>query len=237
MPRFVRLPIAFAILAFCASPVRADGVFAMSWDDCTGPLTRALAPGSVAALHASVVGQSEPHKGYRIRLMIATRCPGAIEDPLIPPDAWRFDAGGCQGPKRLTVDPLPSPAIAKACPPFSETATPVAITTVEYGPATNSSVEVTLSVSYAEGVYPVDPGQRLHLARFEFDQSIGVFGATVPGTCGGLEVPMCVTVTELAWLAWDFTPVPWEVGVRSLTISQHTPARASTWGNLKNLYR
>jgi hypothetical protein len=104
------LLLVLAAAAAAPGPATAVGTVDLSWNACSPvvPTLERGAPGPVT-LFASVVGQDQAHKSYQVRLYIDAY-------PLAFPDAWRFDAAGCQGSSFIEIRHLPPAAVAKACP-------------------------------------------------------------------------------------------------------------------------
>jgi len=236
-----RIALLLAGVVCLAAPARAAGTFDLSWDGCTGPIVKTITPGSVNTVYATLSGQSEGMLGYTIRLAISTNCPclTSCNQPTQPPDAWRFDAGGCQGSisdSLVFIDRNPEVALSKTCPAFAPNYLPTyQVTEVEY----EFFPRLVLGVAYgSEGVASADPNLRYTLGRFVIDQSFGVTGAGTPGTCGGLESPICIWRLEGTWfpIAGN-APLAWNAGVSYLRTSDPSPARATTWGAIKNQYR
>jgi len=237
-----RIALVLAGVVSLAAPAHAEGTFDLSWDGCTGPITKSIVPGSVSTVYATVSGQSAGHNAYGVTLAISINCPSALLDPLTPPDAWRFDAAGCQGSisnSLLLIDRNPESALSKTCPTFNQHAEgTLQIAKVQYDPFVNNvGVELILAVSYGPGVASSDPNTRYTLGRFVIDQSHGVTGAGTPGTCGGLEIPVCIWTRDQGWNALSGTWSTWTPGVTSLRTTSATPARATTWGEIRNQYR
>ena len=219
----------------------AQGVIVLGWDTCAGPIDKSAFPGSVLSMYISVTGQTQLHKAYDVR--VGFRQPPALRD------AWRFDAAGCQGSSRLSIEHVPPAAIAKTCPAFMQNSTPsLQITGCLFDASTGRGLAV-IANSYPSGVSSVNPQLRYFLGRFSFDQGIGAVGASDPGvSCGGIEVPLCIVVSSATWLTLENIEIPWAVGQEYLTtnapggfngcpIFEGTPARATTWGAIRHQYR
>src|SRR5262245_23303019 len=110
------LVLSFACIGLTAPVRRAEaavGTVDLSWSACS-PVVASLsrgAPGPIS-MYASVVGHDEPHTGYSFTVYVVPTPGSAV------PDAWRFDAAGCQGTDRVELHYFPMGAISKACPAF-----------------------------------------------------------------------------------------------------------------------
>jgi len=171
---------------FLPGVARSAPVIDMSWNACS-PIQhdRVLPAGETASdLYVIASGVDGTHTGYQFKMVLGTKpfC-GALETP----DAWRFDAAGCQGPSFFTGT---SKSTSKTCPAFSGPNAPgVEIVDLSYNPF-DTQTTVTVAVAYASQV--ADPNQTYQLAHLHFDHTYAVSGAGTPGqTCGGFEKPMC----------------------------------------------
>lgn len=233
--RTLRLASAFLLLAATASLSFAAGAVSMNWDSCTGPIVKSIPPGSVAGLYVSVFGQAQSHKAYDVRVMVSQS--GGLRD------AWRFDAPGCQGSSRISIDQQ-SLVPSKTCPIFMQTSAPsLQIKDYSYDALTGRARGV-LANSYPNGVATVNPATRFFLARFNFDHTFSIQGASEPGiTCGGLELPMCAFFAQASWLTLDGIEIQWAISQEFVfandpnSLGCFTPARSTTWGSIKSQYR
>jgi hypothetical protein len=188
----------------------------------------------------SVIAQAEPHKGYQFRLSVAD-ANGAL------PDAWRFDAGGCQPPGMITIDVLVPAGTTKACPSFqgataSTQVKSFTLATPDLGLPAATGV-VLLRNSYPFGWTSLAT-QRYYVGAVIFDHlhsNTGVDGD--PETCDGLERGMCLRLLPASsyYVRMDGVQVPFEIDNAFVTANGGTcgavPAAASTWGQIKGQYR
>jgi hypothetical protein len=237
-----------ALIGIAARPATAaDGTIDLSWNACS-PIVRNISttePGQYS-IYASVHGIDQPHQGYEVALVY-----GDAQE--LAPDAWRFDPTGCQGSTRVTIQGGLAPAtVAKACPAFTGLLSYASVEDVRMFPPTDpawgfgipeTNMRAELFLGYPPGVTSVDPNQRYFLARFLFDHTYSVTGATEPGVnCGGFEQEMHFRLLrgnyvdtgtgERHEFARDLALGSWSLGFNNTT-----PARATTWGSLKNQYR
>jgi len=233
------------LLVVTAGAARADGIISMSWNACTGPINVNPTGGGVLDAYVSVLGQSQTAQSYQVwaygRTPLATL-----------PDAWRFDAGGCEGPGLFTLSHLAPAAVAKTCPSFQGTLPSLQIKDYAFDPATNR-VRIVLANAYPNNGLgnpaATNPAQRYFLANDHFDLTFAVAGPSDPaaGTCGGLSAPMCLWMTTTSWLDTNGTKFPWTHGIDFLTVNDpgngqacpfgFDPARPRTWGSIKGQYR
>src|SRR5207237_4823226 len=92
----------------------ANGTVDINWDSCTGPVDKTTAVGAPYELFISEIGLDQVHIAYEVRFVYGN------ESQAVP-DAWRFDADGCEG-GLLIIN-----ALSKSCPPFAQTANGSAI--------------------------------------------------------------------------------------------------------------
>jgi hypothetical protein len=228
--------VAFASLA--ASHVRAQTID-LSWNGCS-PIVADVVPAAGATLtaYASVTGQSQPHKAYEVWWVV-----GDVENRI--PDAWRFDAGGCNAGS-YTFTTQPSAALAKSCPPLVPAATQQFTAPLYQLAPAGLGFATTLGngfliVAYPTGSTATNPAQRYHAARFTLDFTSAVTG---PGNgssaCGGLERPLTLRLVpgRSSWLDLNDVEYDWALGNSTLDVNGGTNATAArTWGQIKGQYR
>jgi hypothetical protein len=234
----------------------ANGVISLNWGTgCETPVITNLVPTSAPqSLFVSEIGNDQTHRAYQIRFFIADATHHV-------PDAWRFDAEGCQSAlgSLLTINHTPVGVVSKTCPPFQSWLVS-SIQIKDYSflyPGTaypKTQIRGVLASTYPQGTTS-NPAQRYFLAEFRFDHSWSTAGPSTPGTsCGGFETPMCILL--LTGEPWDhgaegtssylrmsdgvelpFDPGQTWVTVNGLTGCPRVPAAPSTWGQVKNAYR
>jgi hypothetical protein len=239
------LALSILLLGVVANGAVADPVVDLSWNGCAGPIDRAVAAGDKPELYASVLGQSQTSIGYTIKLRLST--------PSVYPDAWRFDPSGCEPFGTFQAGQDAPPPVAVSCPPLHGSVPSSLGKTFSYD-GVNDAAAIEISVGYPGNLGQGNPGatnpsQRYHLAVVRFDMTKGVTGPSSPaGFCGGLEKPMCITVTSAQWGDPAGVLHSWTLGNSSLTAndpqnSSHCPgigptaAQRSTWGSIKSQYR
>jgi hypothetical protein len=237
--KVTRILASLLFLAAAASTASAVPAVRLSWDNCT-PLVvnKDVAPGTIADLYGSIIGQDQPHQGYEVWLLLGGGGPLA--------DAWRFDTDGCQTPAGITLDHIAPLAVSKTCPSFQGNLASVQVKTYDYDPSTGKARAVVAN-AYPAGILTPNPLQRYFLMRASFNHSFSVEGAGEPGlTCGGLERGVCVHVTRANWLtiAGATLPLPLEnefVTARDpandIRCPGATPVETKTWGSLKAQYK
>ena len=197
--------------------------------------------GGAPALQAwvSVLGHDVPHAGYEFRIAVAD-AQGSL------PDAWRFDTGGCQDPSRIRIETIP-PSEQQICQAFQDWGPyerSYSLATPDLGLPATAAV-IRLAITYPEpNSTRIDPTRRYYLGTVTFDHSNSVVGsATEPGTCGGLERGMCLTLlpAHVSYMRTDGTRVPFSIGNGTITLNggdcAAVPAGPSTWGTIKAQYR
>ncbi len=234
---------ALAALALAVPVQAADGVFNLSWDTCTGPLERTITADGLNFMYCSVIGHDVPHKAYDVKVIYGNGSTQTV------PDAWEFDAPGCQGSSFVTLDNLAPAAVVKTCPSFQPPVQNLPIKDVSKIltslPYTGTLMRITVANSYpsASGEN-VNPAQRYFLARFVFDHTFSVTGAGTPGTdCGGLETSICFATANSTYLTLDNQEIPFtNTGNRTVSANgvggcTPSPVKSTTWGAIKSQYR
>ena len=213
----------------------------LSWDQCIPIQTDKLAPnpGGPVKFHASVIGQAAGHQAYQVWWIV-----GDSNNQI--PDAWRFDAAGCNG-GFFTFSSQPPSALAKSCPPFVPAATQQFTIPVFQLAPPPLGYPVTmgngfLAVSYPATVQNPNAATRYHLASFLLDFTFGTVGQTPPdlSSCGGMEIGTTIRLIpdRVSWLDLQSVEHPFQIGNSLLRWNGGAvPANASTWGSIKNQYR
>jgi hypothetical protein len=227
------------ILTVAASNAQAAGVVQLDWDSCNSALVnKQVVAGSITVFYVSLLGHAEPHKAYELRMNV-------VPQAETFPDSWRFDPPGCQGSSFITMDYTVATAFeSKVCPSFVGTIPAVPIRDYAYDPVSGLG-KLSFLIAYPGGSSRYTASQRYMLLRVLLDHSYSTASATVPGeTCGGLSTPVCIHLTTAAWLTMDGVEIPWSVAQPTLSsndpagaCASATPARASTWGSIKDQYR
>jgi hypothetical protein len=242
--------LALLLLAVTASRAMADGGVNFCWDACLGPVNKAASGGGSADAYVSVLGQSQVAQSYQVHVLV-----GLGYSPIA--DAWRFDAAGCEGRARFTLNDLAPAAVAASCPSFQGNVPSVHIKDFSYDPIAYRG-SITLAVAYPNAD-PVtgasrgnpaatDPAQRYFLANDHFDLTDASVGPTPAdlSTCGGIEVPLCFTVTSASWLDLAGNESFWPIANEFISTNDPNgnhgcpgvvPAAPKTWGAVKGQYR
>lgn len=243
-----------------ACPAAAAPTLDLSWDNCAPLLaTKVQPPGqTIAALYCSATGMDRAHRSYDVSLWFASSASCAAAAAM--PDAWRFDAPGCQGGFAQVVVTNPQ----QACPPLSGP-TRVPVFTLEYSPPDGltppGAMRLRVSVSYADSPQAADPASRRHVFAIRFDHEFSVPGQGEPGaTCGGYEHAMCFALwpggeaeacgpagAVSTFVDTDGVEHPFAIGQGAVSFGHDAaaalgclgavPAKSATWGALKGSYR
>jgi hypothetical protein len=242
-----RLQIAFAALVFGSSaPVFAEPAaqfgYGLGFRYCVDPTADAfLPPGGGLRVNIAATGIAVPVRGYRASFELLP------QDGLAFPDAWRFDADGCQFSARSITNFLPPP-IETGCQTLaSQSPIASAATTCTFDTGTRR-LRVDLAVELTGIASNPNPALAYFVASVPFDHFASVAGAAnSPGTCGGVERAMCIRLTSLAiedgeehWIEAARPNSVLTVNAAALggpTACAAVPTRASTWGGLKGSYR
>jgi hypothetical protein len=227
----------------------------MGWTACNAsPITDLTVTANQASginLVVMVSGQTDPTTAYQCQILYGNASKTV-------PDAWRFDAAGCQGSAFVVVNAKSPAALSKTCPSFQDAGAPnqaLAITDVSFYPSGHSYASTLMRIScansYPAGNVPVG-ATKYFLCDAEFNESFGVVGASDPGnTCGGLEGVMCFNLASASFLPNDGVGTEadfvfhggatgdWATASTAGPAGgcQGTPAQTRTWGSIKSQYR
>jgi hypothetical protein len=238
--KVARVLASLLFLSVAAGTASAVPAVRVSWDNCD-PLVvnKDIAPGTMASLYASVLGQDQPHQGYEVWLSLGSG-PGGLAD------AWRFDVDGCQGTAFVTLDHTAPAAVVKTCPSFQGNLASVQVKTYDYDPSSGKARAVVAN-AYPAGILNPLVGQRYFLMRGLFDHTFSVDGATTPGVdCGGLARGVCAHITRAQWLSLTGAEVPFAIANEYVTARDPandtrcpgaTPTQPATWGSIKAQYK
>lgn len=221
----------------------ADGVVDMTWDTCVGPNDKTTTAPGVYGIYLSVIGIDQLHKAYDVRAIYGNATQQV-------PDAWRFDALGCQGSSLVALDHLAPAAVSKVCPSFMQTSAPsLQIKDVGFSPPSDpyaqTLMRIVMANSYPNGVATVSAATRYFLTRFNFDHTFSVTGPTTLGVdCGGFEQSICFKLSNASYLTLDGIEIPFGrvnpapyVSFNGPGACPGVPAKTTTWGSIKGQYR
>ena len=234
MKRILTTVAALAALSFLAGPTFAQtGNVRLSWGTCD-PVVQNLdftGPGQIATMVLSALGTGSPHKGYRFKVLVSSGLP----------DAWRFDADGCN----VGQLSLNTAGLSKACPAFQGT-NPLPI--FNYGYEVDGAGTATYDVlnAYNEVLAP-NAGTRYTVFQGLFNHAFSNTGPRDPALeCGNAEQPICFALVHTEFLNPDLTIIPfgvendfltWQDAGNSTGCPGATQNEATTWGRVKGLYR
>lgn len=216
----------------------------LSWGNCS-PIAPAVTDPLRGPHHlfASVTGQEEGHRAYQLYVHLRS-----AQSQV--PDAWRFDAAGCQ-PNGLEIRHIPPGFAAKTCPAFHGTQEPLVLKDYSYD-ATIGQATLFLALYYSGGVAAPNPATRYFLLDAIFDHTNSVVGSgDTPGTCAGFEHDITLSlIRDLPCPFCSPRPPMWadlQGGEHDFAIGQGSvtfcgscapvPARGATWGQIKGQYR
>jgi len=230
----------------------ASPSLSLSWDGCPGshPINRSRFDGATANVVATAQGFDDQVIGISVWIGVGATGVGL-------PDAWRFDAEGCNAGRAQTLQAAAGPG----CPFLPGAQAPIP-TQYQYGSQGSYYYAALHDPS------PLNPGTRYTVAQFQFDMSAAFAGlGTKPDSCGCLDEPVCVHLFRASWvdrdnLEHDFVIAQsflnWEdpanlVGCpygcelcppgtppdppNHCVADAPTPAGSRTWGQVKALYR
>lgn len=259
----IRNLVALLLVGLSSGAAHGAAVIDLSWDACSPIKHDRVLPGGATLSHLFVLGTgiTGPTAAYQFRVFMGSDMGSnafGTCSPINVPDAWRFDAAGCQGPSLYSVS-----TVSKTCPTLSGTSTPLKTINLSYDPISGQQVLIVALV-YSNEPQPADPNVTYQLAHIQFDHTFAVQGAgDPPNTCGGFEKPMCFTlwggynvhgdclpanmVEHGSYVRSDGTEVPFgggpddvatfriDAGIQACNLA--TPARPTTWGAIRAQYR
>jgi len=164
---------------------------------------------------------------------------GLVVEPLAGsafPDAWRFDAAGCQTGAAVS---LSNAELDPGCPTLKGTA-PVAITYVGPYDETAGSLAIRLATTY--DVRSPAAGQRYTLWQVTFDMTKAMAGPGTAGeTCGGADGRLRIRLAfadlfTARGVAAAFLTAPGDLADATWN-GALVPTVTTGWGRLKGLYR
>jgi len=241
----MRLVLSFVIGFAFAAPTLAEPVaqfgFGIGLRACVGsPFDVSLSPGASIRVNLAMTGVNVPTRGYRASFELLP------QDGLAFPDAWRFDADGCQASAWRGTDYLPPP-VETGCRSLAwQAIIGSAVTTCAFDPETRK-LRIDLAVEFTSAAAP-DPRLAYLVGSVPFDHFASVVGtAGAPESCGGLERAVCIHLLTLAIEDGDGNWIEAARPTSVLTVNAATlggpaacaavPARAATWGAVRVLYR
>jgi hypothetical protein len=254
MRKLLTLLFTFTGLTVATLGHAANGVVELTWGTTCTPIVQDITPTAApTSMMASVTGNDQTHNSYQVRFLIGDATHNV-------PDAWRFDAAGCQGAPFITINHLPPGSAAKTCPAFQGTNPSIQIKDYSFV-APGGQYASTLIRGVCANTYPAGftslAATRYFLTQFIFDHTSSVNGAGSPGvTCGGFETPMCIVLlqgdrsnqtqggtTSFITLA-DGLEHPFDPSLTNYWLATHgqgacqgTPVENKTWGQIKSQYR
>lgn len=190
-------------------------------------------PGQVANLILTVLGAADQHKGYRFKILIGQNLSTAL------PNAWRFDAAGCNTGQLGVSGAL----VSKACPAF-QGGNPLLIS--NYGYQTDKSNTATLDVLNAYDTATPTSTTRYAAFQANFDHLFSDSGPQDPAVaCGNADTQICFWLFLTEFLNPDLTVSPF--GITNDYVTWNDAANSNgcptvqvnetTWGRVKGLYR
>jgi hypothetical protein len=228
-----------AALACAGVSQATNGTVDLSWDQCSPVIVdkTSTGPGPFTMI-ASESGLDQALTGYEIRVIYG-------DANQFVPEAWQFNAAGCQGSGFVTLNQLPPAALSKVCPPLQGAAASLQIKDVAFTPPSDpyatTTMRIVLANAFPSGNTPT--GGRYFLMSAVFDHTFSVAGPGTPGsTCGGYETPICFKLSVSTWADINLVLNSFDRGNSVLTFNggaacAGVPARASTWGSIKGQYR
>ena len=236
-----------AAVVFAGTSYAANGTVDMSWDNCT-PIVQdksTTTPG-IYSWFISELGNDSNHQGHETRVIYGNQTQTV-------PDAWRFDATGCETSAFVTLDHTAPAAVSKTCPSFSQAAATVPVKDLAFSdPVNDPYAATTMRIVIASGYgAPVtaNPAVRYFLGSATFNLTSAVVGAgDGVTTCGGLEQSICFKLTLATYydatllqeISFDRAVAPGAplfLTWNGPTACPAVPVRPSTWGAIKGQYR
>ena len=237
MKRVLSLLALSALSLAVAMPAAAQrGSVSLTWTQCD-PVVQNLdftAPGQVANLILTATGAEDMHKGWRFRVLVGEN----LTDPL--PNAWRFDADGCN----VGQLSLNTAALNKACPGWQGT-NPLPI--FNFGHEADKPNTATLDMLNAYDTADPVAGTIYTVWQALFNHTFSDVGPQDPAlACGNAETQICFWLFYTEFLQPDLTFGPFD-SIGNDYVTWNDPGNTngcpnvqnqnSTWGRVKGLYR
>jgi hypothetical protein len=244
-----------AALAFASSSYAVTGTATMGWNGCNAsPITDlAITAGQATGINLMVfmTGQDDQATAYQTQILYANSGTKTV------PDAWRFDASGCQTSSFVTLNHQAPASVVKTCPTFRDAGAPhssLEIKTLDFEPPgfpyPTTLMRIQVAVALTAGAAAPVAGTKYFLMDAEFNESFGIVGPS-PGdlsSCGNLETPMCFNLNSCSYIINDGSgneiSFNFHGGADWATANaggaggcQGSPAVTKTWGQIKNQYR
>lgn len=225
----------FVATAFTATNAHAQGAVRLSWDGCDPYVQNKqfTGPGQIAKAVMSLSQESRTIRGYRLQV--------AIGGPSGLGDAWRFDAGQCNGGQTA----LSVAAIGKTCPAVPG-ANPIAFANYSYDGVIGKAL-VDFQNAFTSTDLPLAPATRYMMFDYNFNHAFSNVGPRDPALeCGFAELPLCLHLVYTEHLFPDLTSgtynletdfITWQDPNNGSGCPGATQNTESTWGRVKGLYR
>src|SRR5262245_62089089 len=124
MRKLLTLLFTFTGLTVATVGYAANGVVDLTWGIACSPVVATITPtAGPTSVIASETGNDQTHDAYEVRFIMGSATSSV-------PDAWRFDASGCQTSLGLTINHL-----SKACPNFQGASASIQIKDFSFVPA------------------------------------------------------------------------------------------------------
>lgn len=244
----------FVCLALISRATIGDSAPAvgLSWNACSPRQYEQYFTGQKAYRAILFVDHlSGPVKIYGVDLEVrswlprADYCGGPGDPDTLPdrckfPDAWRFDAGLCQGLGRVMASKG-----GAGCPDLNPQSDSVFVITshVEYVASHLTDVLVVQVGAIFDEAVIADPQVRYSLVTLEFDHSHSVVGPTSNGDCGNVERGMTLMKGYYALFGPDLDQnhlfeAQMPAGAEAVWLGESTvPIQGNTWGRIRASYR
>jgi hypothetical protein len=252
------LALALALLVLTPPlPVEAVPTVWLKWGTCPSPnhtnIDASPDPSGIETITISATGLSGAVTAVQVGIMM--RSPGSGLG-----DAWRFDPSGCEGGERLHINRATS---GMPCP-FLSGDHLLELSAFEYSDVWDEFGRARLTTGRRFDAVMANPESTYTIAQFEFEH--GNLGSR-PDTCGCLERPVCIYVTQAVYLDGAGNERYFFLGQEYLTwkdptnasgcpgtyskislsyqgadvdtscVAIPTPAHARSWGSIKASYR
>jgi hypothetical protein len=235
------LVVVSAMSALAGEPVPDSPSAQLLWDACTenGSVTDRKDFSGPGPYHLvlSAKGLQQTITAIQFEFYVETMYTSCYTKPSYP-DAWRFDANGCQK-GQVAVSTAAAGPLCQGLGAANRTDQ----LDVQYDGFGLDRSTFRLTSTF-DPVQP-NPVNSYALAQFLFDHSRSVVGSGSAGSCGGAEVGMCFTtmgptltgpggnvplyISQFSSISWQIDPIPW--------CGYCDPAQITTWGRVKSLYR
>jgi hypothetical protein len=221
------------------------GTLTLWWDGCTptgvpaAVGTKSWAGPGIYTQVVSAHGTEAVCLGWEATIQITpTRDPGVCPAQTnssggdIFPDAWRFDAHGCNQ-EQLSLSTL---ALNASCPRL-QGAHPLPLFQYDFNTAVSGPNRGILQAFNSFDPFDPQASKDYTVFKLQYNHDYSNIGPQDPTiACGNAQIEMCFRMSRHGFLNASNQVVNWPLGTRrSQTLSPPVPTQPFTWGRISDL--